>query len=123
MIAQSGSRKIPACLTAFLPAIGTHEIQELHISGIFYLTKYKNIRIFEYASFACLDWCHGTAQKDRSQDKIHNPAGDFCRYDCLLQGGNMISITERARRKLEDIQNSLPEEHSPIWDIVFMGFG
>ena len=35
----------------------------------------------------------------------------------------MISITERARKKLEEIHESLPEEHSPMWDIVFMGFG
>lgn len=35
----------------------------------------------------------------------------------------MISLTEKARKKLEEIQASLPEEHSPMWDIVFMGFG
>ncbi len=35
----------------------------------------------------------------------------------------MISLTARARKKLEEIAESLPEEHSPIWDIVFMGFG
>ncbi len=33
----------------------------------------------------------------------------------------MISLTERARNKLKEIANS--EDHSPMWDIVFMGFG
>ncbi len=35
----------------------------------------------------------------------------------------MVSLTERARKKLEEIAESLPEEHSLMWDIVFMGFG
>jgi hypothetical protein len=35
----------------------------------------------------------------------------------------MISLTERARQKLQEIAESLPEDHSPVWDIVFMGFG
>jgi len=35
----------------------------------------------------------------------------------------MISLTERARQKLQEIADSLPENHSPVWDIVFMGFG
>jgi hypothetical protein len=35
----------------------------------------------------------------------------------------MISLTERARQKLQEIADSLPEDHSPVWDIVFMGFG
>ena len=35
----------------------------------------------------------------------------------------MISLTERARQKLQEVADNLPEEHSPIWDVVFMGFG
>jgi hypothetical protein len=35
----------------------------------------------------------------------------------------MISLTERARQKFQEIADNLPEEHSAIWDIVFMGFG
>ena len=35
----------------------------------------------------------------------------------------MISITDKARKKLQEIADSLPENHNVIWDIVFMGFG
>ena len=35
----------------------------------------------------------------------------------------MITLTQRARQKLEEVAQSLPEQHSPIWDVVFMGFG
>ena len=35
----------------------------------------------------------------------------------------MISLTERAHQKLQEIAENLPEDHSPIWDVVFMGFG
>ena len=35
----------------------------------------------------------------------------------------MISLTERAREKLQEIADNLPENHNLIWDIVFMGFG
>jgi len=35
----------------------------------------------------------------------------------------MISLTERARQKLQEMAEKLPKEHHPIWDIVFMGFG
>ncbi len=35
----------------------------------------------------------------------------------------MIALTQRARQKLEEVAQSLPEHHSPIWDVVFMGFG
>ena len=35
----------------------------------------------------------------------------------------MISLTEKARKKLQEIADNLPEDHHVIWDIVFMGFG
>ena len=35
----------------------------------------------------------------------------------------MITLTQRARQKLEEVAQNLPEQHSPIWDVVFMGFG
>lgn len=35
----------------------------------------------------------------------------------------MISLTEGARKKLQEVADNLPEEHNPIWDVVFMGFG
>lgn len=35
----------------------------------------------------------------------------------------MITLTQRARQKLEEVAQSLSEQHSPIWDVVFMGFG
>jgi hypothetical protein len=35
----------------------------------------------------------------------------------------MISLTERARKKLQDVAESLPENHSVVWDIIFLGFG
>lgn len=35
----------------------------------------------------------------------------------------MITLTQRARQQLEEVARNLPEPHSPIWDVVFMGFG
>lgn len=35
----------------------------------------------------------------------------------------MIALTERARKKLQEIAATLPEEHNPIWDVILMGFG
>lgn len=35
----------------------------------------------------------------------------------------MISLTERARKKLQDVAESLPENHGVVWDIIFLGFG
>ncbi len=35
----------------------------------------------------------------------------------------MISVTERAKKKLQEVAENLPEDHSVVWDIVFMGFG
>jgi hypothetical protein len=35
----------------------------------------------------------------------------------------MISLTERARKKLQEVADTLPEAHHPIWDVIFMGFG
>ncbi len=35
----------------------------------------------------------------------------------------MISLTERAQKQLQKLADKLPEEHNPIWDVIFMGFG
>jgi hypothetical protein len=35
----------------------------------------------------------------------------------------MISLTERARKRLQEIADNLPENHHAMWDVVFMGFG
>ena len=35
----------------------------------------------------------------------------------------MISLTERARKKFQEIAENVPEDHNVIWDVVFMGFG
>ena len=35
----------------------------------------------------------------------------------------MISITASARKKLQEVAESLPKEHNIVWDVVFMGFG
>lgn len=35
----------------------------------------------------------------------------------------MITLTERARKKLHEVAANLPENHNVIWDIIFLGFG
>jgi hypothetical protein len=35
----------------------------------------------------------------------------------------MIAVTERARKKLQEIKDGLPEDHHVAWDIIFTGFG
>ncbi len=35
----------------------------------------------------------------------------------------MISLTEQAKKKLQEVADNLPEEHNPVWDIIFLGFG
>jgi hypothetical protein len=35
----------------------------------------------------------------------------------------MISLTEKARKKLQENEKNLPEQKQTVWNITFLGFG